>query len=232
MTSHTRSTTALPFTYAGPSNTERTSAGTTTFVNGLLGLTRQTSGTSTTSFVREPDGTLVSMTNSAGTFYYTADALKSTIALTDSAQAKSATYTYDSWGRTTGTGAQAGTNRFQYLGEYKDAATALNKFGARYYDATTGRFTQPDPSNQEANRYAYAECNPINRSDPSGLVTVDCGFAAFAIAGAGVGFILSAGAILAAAATNQVLLFPAIKLAEYFGGMVVAGLAANETCNN
>lgn len=49
-------------------------------------------------------------------------------------------------------------------------ATVLHKFGARYYDATTGRFTQPDLSGQEANTYAYAECNPVNKTDPSGLL--------------------------------------------------------------
>ncbi|MGF9663173.1 RHS repeat-associated core domain-containing protein [Arthrobacter crystallopoietes] len=220
MTSHTRSTTALPFTYAGPSNTERTSAGTTTFVNGLLGLTRQTSGTTTTSFVRDPQGTLISMTNSAGTFYYTADALKSTIALTDSTQTKVATYTYDSWGRTTGTGTQAGTNRFQYLGEYKDAATALNKFGARYYDATTGRFTQPDPSGQEANRYAYAECNPVNVSDPSGLQSSYC--TALGMASIGVGAVSLASGVGALFATGTILGAPA-GLAL---GLLSAGTAA------
>jgi RHS repeat-associated protein len=198
MTSHFSGTTTTPFTYAGPSNTERTSAGTANFENGLLGLNRYTTGTSTTSMVRDPQGNLISMTNSAGTFYYTADALDSTIALTDSTQAKVATYTYDSWGKTTGTGTQAGNNRFQYIGEYKDAATALNKFGARYYDANIGRFTQPDPSNQEANRYAYAVSDPINLSDPSGLYSAgegiaDCATGAVTNAAIGVGLGLVTG---------------------------------------
>jgi len=43
------------------------------------------------------------------------------------------------------------------------------KLGARYYNPTTGRFTQPDPSGQEANNYAYAGGDPINHTDPSGL---------------------------------------------------------------
>lgn len=175
MTSHTRSGTTYPYEYAGPSNNERLSMGTAEFTNGLLGLTRQTVGTAVTSFVREPDGTLVSMTNAAGTFHYTADALGSTIALTDSAQAIAATYVYDSWGRTTVTGAQGSNNKFQYIGQYKDTAIGINHFGARYYDATTGRFTQPDPSDQEANTYAYAKCNPINFVDPTGLLTA-CDF--------------------------------------------------------
>jgi RHS repeat-associated protein len=229
MTSHTRSTTAVPFTYAGPSNTERTSAGSTTFVNGLLGLTRQTSGTSTTSFVREPDGTLISMTNSAGTFYYTTDALKSTIALTDSTQAKAATYTYDAWGKTTGTGTQAGNNRFQYIGEYKDAATALNKFGARYYDANTGRFTQPDPSGQEPNRYAYAQCNPTNQTDPSGLAPADTCVQSHITDEFFGGLVFGAltGAVLGA--SGGIVAGPAGGLAGAIGGAVIGGVVGGTT---
>lgn len=77
----------------------------------------------------------------------------------------------DAWGNTTTTGPQAGTNPWQYAGGYKDTTTGYTKFGARYYNPTTGRFTQPDPSDQEANRYLYAEADPINRRDTSGLST-------------------------------------------------------------
>jgi RHS repeat-associated protein len=113
-----------------------------------------------TSFIRDPDGNLISMRNSAGaSYYFTTDALGSVIALTDSAQAKVATYTYDSWGKTTATGSQAATHPWQYAGGYKDTTTGYTKFGARYYNPTTGRFTQPDPSGQEDNGYIYAGSN-------------------------------------------------------------------------
>jgi len=52
------------------------------------------------------------------------------------------------------------------------------KLGARYYNPTTGRFTQPDPSGQEANTYNYASCNPANRIDPTGLSWRTCGLTA------------------------------------------------------
>lgn len=65
-----------------------------------------------------------------------------------------ATYSYDSWGNTTATGAEAASNPWQYAGRYKDSTTGYTKFGARSYDPTTGRFTQTDPSGQEQNRYA------------------------------------------------------------------------------
>ena len=111
------------------------------------------------------------MRTSAGSFYYTTDALGSIILLTDSTQAKAATYTYDSWGNATSTGAQAANNPWQYAGGYYESSTNRVKMGARYYNPYRGRFTQTDPSGQEANRYAYVQCNPINATDPTGLLT-------------------------------------------------------------
>ncbi|MFD0332366.1 RHS repeat-associated core domain-containing protein [Streptomyces erythrogriseus] len=44
--------------------------------------------------------------------------------------------------------------------------------GHRYYDHTLGRFTQPDPSGQESNPYLYAAGDPVNNSDPHGLLSL------------------------------------------------------------
>jgi RHS repeat-associated protein len=159
------------YTYAGLRNDERLTAGATAFLNGTLGITRQTTGGAATSFIRDPGGTLISMRTSTGaSFYYTTDALGSVILLTDSAQNPAATYAYDSWGQTTtATGAQAAVNPWTYAGGYNDTTSNRIKFGARYYNPYRGRFTQPDPSSQETNRYAYAAANPINFSDSTGL---------------------------------------------------------------
>jgi RHS repeat-associated protein len=70
--------------------------------------------------------------------------------------------------RPTGTATAVTTKTQRYIGGCQET-TNLYKLGARYYDATTGRFTQFDPSGHEANPYAYAACNPINAKDPSGL---------------------------------------------------------------
>jgi len=67
-------------------------------------------------------------------------------------------------------------NPLRYIAGYQEA-TNLYKLGARYYDATTGRFTQFDPAGQEANPYSYAGCNPINAKDPTGTATA-CAVAA------------------------------------------------------
>jgi hypothetical protein len=116
-TSSTTSGATTNYAYAGPRNDERTTAGGTSFLNGTLGITRQTIAGAATSFIRDPDGTLNSMRTSTGaSFYYTTDALGSVIALTDSAQAKAATYTYDSWGNGTSTGTAAAANPWRYAG--------------------------------------------------------------------------------------------------------------------
>ncbi|MFE3591378.1 RHS repeat-associated core domain-containing protein [Streptomyces niveus] len=41
--------------------------------------------------------------------------------------------------------------------------------GARYYDPSLGRFTQPDPSGQETNPYLYAGGEVDHYTDPTGL---------------------------------------------------------------
>jgi RHS repeat-associated protein len=175
-TSRTSGGTTTNFTYAGTRNDERLTAGVTSFLNGTLGITRQTTAGASTSFLRDPDGALISMRTSTGaSFYYTTDALGSTILLTDSAQGSAATYNYDSWGNTTTTGTQATANPWQYAGGYKDTTTGYTKFGARYYNPTTGRFTQPDPSGREANAYLYAGASPVVNTDPTGLLYVSGG---------------------------------------------------------
>jgi RHS repeat-associated protein len=174
-TSNTNGATTTAYTYAGPRNDERLTAGGTAFLNGSLGLTRQTTAGTTTSYIRDPGGTLISMRTSTGaSFYYTTDALGSITLLTDSTQAAAATYSYDSWGVTTASGAQSAVNPWTYAGGYNDTASNRIQFGARYYNPFRGRFTQADPSGQEQNRYTHAGCNPINATDPTGYSYGSC----------------------------------------------------------
>jgi RHS repeat-associated protein len=46
-------------------------------------------------------------------------------------------------------------------------------FNSRFYDPTTGRFLTEDPSRKGVNWYAYCENDPINRTDPTGMLPVD-----------------------------------------------------------
>ncbi|CCF85159.1 hypothetical protein NITHO_4570011 [Nitrolancea hollandica Lb] len=122
------------------------------------------------------------------------------VALTDSSGAVVNTYSYDPYGNTkSSTGSVANPWRFGgSYGAYHDADTGLYKIGMRYYDPGLGRWTQQDPivvgstilfgnslpNNPSAgcsgnpmswNRYAYADLNPVNSTDPKGLST--CGTA-------------------------------------------------------
>ncbi|MCI4658078.1 RHS repeat-associated core domain-containing protein [Cryobacterium zhongshanensis] len=78
------------------------------------------------------------------------------------------------YGEARSTGTVVTTNTERYIGAYQET-TNLYKLGARYYDATTGRFTQSDPAGQEANPNIYAGCNPINSKDASGFAVSPCG---------------------------------------------------------
>lgn len=72
----------------------------------------------------------------------------------------------------------------KYIGEYYDAASALNYLNARYYDGGRSQFLSQDPiflgepgdqdlkNPQSLNSYSYGLGNPISYSDPSGNVAV------------------------------------------------------------
>ena len=142
------------------------------YLNGLVGMTGASSsfGGGTPTYVRTPDGTPIARHTAAGSEYYLTDNLGSVVGMVTTSGTKTAAYAYDPYGaprHTSGTSAAA--NPIRYTGGYLDTTTGLYKLGHRYYDPTLGRFTQPDPSGQEANAYLYAFANPVNWTDLSGL---------------------------------------------------------------
>jgi RHS repeat-associated protein len=79
--------------------------------------------------------------------------------------------TYDAFGVTT-SDTHPGFQPFGFAGGLYDADTGLTRFGARDYDAATGRWTTKDPvgfAGSETDLYAYAEGDPVNQVDPDGL---------------------------------------------------------------
>src|SRR4030067_3072249 len=87
---------------------------------------------------------------------------------------------YKAWGETR---LQTGTIpiKYQYTGQYNQVIIGLYYYGARWYDTTLSRWTQPDSLIPEAtqgvqawDRYAYVNNNPVKFFDPSSH-GVDCG---------------------------------------------------------
>jgi RHS repeat-associated protein len=69
------------------------------------------------------------------------------------------------------------TFNLRYPGQYFDQETNPHYNYHRSYSATTGRYTQADPIGLDGswNRFAYAELNPISKTDPTGLMTLPGG---------------------------------------------------------
>jgi RHS repeat-associated protein len=111
---------------------------------------------------------------SATASYYHADGLGSLLALTNATGSVTATQRFDAFGLKL---AGAGTvPTYGYTGREPDA-TGLVYYRARYYDPTVGRFTQRDPVGylDGINRYAYVGNNPVNFTDPNGLLARQVG---------------------------------------------------------
>ncbi|WP_226486531.1 RHS repeat-associated core domain-containing protein [Streptomyces parvulus] len=203
----TASGTASAYGYAGLDNNDRLTRGSSTFTNAAIGVTRE----NTTGFVREPSGTLTAMTSGGASQYYLTDVQGSVIGLVDATGKRTATYSYGPYGEARTT---SGTNQpYRYTGTYLDPS-GLYKMGARYYDPQLGRFTQPDPSGKESNLYAYAAGDPVNRVDPSGLLSL----------GEGLGL---AGTVVGLVALAPVSAPVAIGAAAVGTGLSVAGSIAS-----
>ncbi|MCC9158686.1 DUF6531 domain-containing protein [Streptomyces parvulus] len=154
--------------HAGTSNAERTKLGSTWFHHTALGLASTTTNGVDTGFIREPAGTLNSMTTGGKSYYYLTDATGNVLGLADSTGKRTHTYAYGPTGLPRTTPTESVPQPYRYAGAYADP-TGLYKMGHRYYDPALGRFTQPDPSGQEKNAYLYASGDPINNTDPTGL---------------------------------------------------------------
>ncbi|WP_345261943.1 RHS repeat-associated core domain-containing protein, partial [Streptomyces hundungensis] len=171
-TSITAGSTTYPVENADTGNTERIRIGDTWFHRTQTGLAASTTGNQDTGFVREPAGTLNSMTRDGKSYYYLTDATGNVLALTDPTGTRVNSYTYTPTGQPRTTPVEAVPQPYRYAGTYLDP-TGLYKMGARSYDPNLARFTTTDPSGQETNAYLYAEGDPINRIDPSGLGFMD-----------------------------------------------------------
>jgi RHS repeat-associated protein len=139
-----------------------------------------------------PDGTVTQdITTTAGTDtgrWYHHDQLGSTIALTNTSGAVTATFSYTPYG-TPSTTTGSGSTPIGWAGQYRDVESGLVYLRARYYDPTTGQFLTRDPLEVVTrSSYEFAGNNPTNNLDPTGMnwLSDRAGDVAGAIAG-GVG---------------------------------------------
>ncbi len=96
------------------------------------------------------------------------------MALTDGSGTVTATYAYDAFGAVRSQTGSA-TNPWRFTGQQLDAESSLYFLRARYYDPSTGRFLGRDPLSASVNPYSYADNNPVNATDPSGMVATPPG---------------------------------------------------------
>jgi RHS repeat-associated protein len=129
----------------------------------------QETGAANASYLRDPDGGLLSVSSGGSVRNYAKSQLGHITGLLSSGGAMSDTYSYDPWGRTVG---RTGTayNPYRYAGTYQDDDAGTYQMGSRYYQAGSVRFTQADsaPVSVTDRLYSYTSANPANRSDPTG----------------------------------------------------------------
>jgi RHS repeat-associated protein len=127
----------------------------------------------TNSYIYGANGLPVEQISSGGTVLYMHhDQQGSTRLLTSSTGAKEATFTYDAYGNTTGTTGTAKTP-LGYDSQYTSSDTGLIYLRARVYDPATGQLLSRDPlASLTRQPYAYAEDNPLNLGDPTGLFSL------------------------------------------------------------
>ncbi|MEU2956591.1 RHS repeat domain-containing protein [Streptomyces xanthochromogenes] len=171
-TSITAGSTTYTVENADTGNTERIRIGDTWFHQTQTGLAASTTGNQDTGFVREPAGTLNSMTRDGKSYYYLTDATGNVLGLVDPTGTRTHSYTYSPTGQPRTTPVETVPQPYRYAGTYLDP-TGLYKMGARSYDPNLARFTTTDPSGQETNPYLYAAGDPINYNDPTGLFRWD-----------------------------------------------------------
>lgn len=114
--------------------------------------------------------TFEQINNTTGTVLYLHhDQQGSTRLLTSSTGAKEASFTYDAYGNQTGHTGTA-TTPLGFDGQYTSSDTGLIYLRARVYDPATAQFLSVDPMEMVTRApYNYAEDNPLNRGDATGL---------------------------------------------------------------
>jgi RHS repeat-associated protein len=182
LTSVAKAGTAAAYQYDGEgARASKTVNGTTTAFT--WGTDRNLITDGITSYLYGPGEVPIEQIGPSATQWYFSDQLGSTRALTDSSGAVVGGYGYSTYGSVSSHTGSA-SSPLQYAGQYTDAETGYQYLRARYYDPATAQFLTVDPLvAKSGSRYGYAQQNPVQYVDPSGLLTIG------ACVSAGVGFI-------------------------------------------
>ncbi|MFD4242868.1 RHS repeat-associated core domain-containing protein [Streptomyces sp. NPDC058525] len=142
-----------------------------------LALTKSTNTVSGLRHFTNPDGTRITR-SSTGTVTYQPTTRQSTAQLMVDAVTLAVTRrAFDPYGALRGSVPTKWADNRGYLGKPVDATSGLNLLGARNYDAALGRFLTVDPvflagDPNQMGGYSYASNDPVNMSDPSGLLSI------------------------------------------------------------
>jgi RHS repeat-associated protein len=124
----------------------------------------------TNSYIYGPGGQPIAQINGEEKVTYLHhDHLGSTRLLTNSSGEAKGTYTYSAYGSVSGQTGTA-TTPLGFAGQYTNSSSGLIYLRARTYDPVTAQFLSVDPMLMETQEpYSYAEDNPVNGGDPTGL---------------------------------------------------------------
>jgi RHS repeat-associated protein len=264
MTSVTKGGATYNYTYAGASQNEvlsqTTPDGTYNITYGRTDaqgqpIIEQYKKDNATAYVEHDPVTgeaLMLRTSSGMQSLYVYDGTGNPAALITSASYRAFAYEYDPYGAPTITANSGGLgtsqNPYMFKAGIQDRVTGWVKFGARWYSPALGRWTQQDtldapldPAN--ANRYAFAANDPINNSDPTGMVcysfnkdTAECGYYGpptdnsyqRCVAGSGaLGFL--GGAVAGATAAGAAYLFPGLGPIAVTSSIITTSIRAGVT---
>jgi RHS repeat-associated protein len=108
--------------------------------------------------------------SSGSVTYLVTDSLGSVRGTVNSAGALTGSAAYDAWGNPATSGGLTSTTPFGYGGGYTDPDGLIYLLN-RYYNPALGQFVSPDPLvSQTSQPYTYADADPVNVSDPTGLL--------------------------------------------------------------
>ncbi|MEY2422823.1 MAG: hypothetical protein QOI95_2890 [Acidimicrobiaceae bacterium] len=140
---------------------------------GLPMLLSETTAATTTSYIYGPGGLPVEqLTSSGGTptvMYLHHDQLGSTRLISDAAGTTLSTFTYDPYGKLSGSTGTVATP-LGFAGQYTDPETGFQYLRARYYEPATGQFLTRDHIEAwTGDPYGYAANSPLSFAAPTRL---------------------------------------------------------------